>query len=198
MRVDLIMDNRYPQYIETIGYAADTVCLGLQSQGIPVQMAYPNSQTLRNIREATDSNGILELGHYYERQGRDRQICGAPDDDRTILLTPAALKRTSAGIRNCFGNSVERYSNGTVLGEGVASLSRYMHQQIGQSTGLAFTTLHEAGHLFGLYPHGNHCQCPTCTMQNEQNLTKLTSWETEQRLRTTPFCSSCSSNIRRR
>ena len=177
-------------------------CFGRIVPRLPVQRRLMDTNEVANVVAATDPSGVMDMRAFVAKQRDDRRQYAVPDTVRTMsfVALPTKVIEGSRLFMTAYGYSIGK------IGEAVTSVARITDEAGTQhkaflSQLIAYTAVHETGHLFGLVKDGaprqiagKHCG-NVCVMGVGSSVEN-----TFQRIRTMGnhlhFCVDCTADIR--
>lgn len=178
-------------------------CIGSELRrvfGNQVEMSFEefDDQESYNMDRASGAQGI-DIMKYLRSQRDDRQAYRiSPELNNITLMTRRSfVPRRTGQILHPFGFSVEAWGEGVTLVDTIQQdARRYEKVTPKLSRLIAFTALHETGHLAGLFPK-SHCR-NVCTMATTSSTRETFELIGEMPKSVPRFCVSCMASLRRR
>lgn len=163
-----VMRHPRQRYLEI---AAEVLQRNLPSETISISGIDNNEK--ENLKAARLHDGVIDLREYIIHQIVDRERFGVKDSHKvsTVISDGACVVENGRRINNPYGYSISSSSEATIS---TRSVERMIPEQIHRFTDLiiAYTIVHETGHLFGLvssesrrHRTGKHCG-NICVMQS--------------------------------
>lgn len=158
-----------------------------------------DDQESYNLSRARTGDQGIDIMKYLRSQRDDRQAYRiSPDLKNVTLMTRQAfVPRRTGQVLHPFGFSVEPWAEGVALVDAIQQNARHYRETTPKlSRIIAFTALHETGHLAGLFPE-SHCRnvCAMATTSSTIETLELIS----QMPKSVPrFCVSCMTSLRRK
>ena len=177
-------------------------CFGRIVPRLPVQIRLMDTNEVANMATATDPGGVMDMRAFVAKQRDDRRQYAVPDTVRTMsfVALPTKVIVGSRLVTKAYGYSIGE------IGEAVTSVARIANEAGTRHKGflsqlIAYTAVHETGHLFGLVKDGTprqtagkHCG-NVCVMGDSASVES-----TLQRFRAMGshlhFCVECTADIR--